>query len=133
MTLDDALKTTMEAMPDCIAAGYIDMETGLLLGLQGKDSDSKTTLELLAMSIANLFLGQGVRSFEAMLSANVDGPDVQDGFGEIAIYSGGKLYVLLRRQDHPDHVICYICHDGANVGLALAKSGMSLETVVAAI
>ncbi|WP_171173226.1 hypothetical protein [Ruegeria sp. HKCCD8929] len=133
MSLDSALKTAMETIPDCFAAGYIDMETGMLLGLQGEDPECETALETLAVAVASLFQGQGIRAFEDMLRKAGTVSDDALGFGEIAIFAAGRLHVFLRTQAYPDHVVCYICRDSANAGLALTKSHMSLRTVAAAV
>ncbi|TMV05590.1 hypothetical protein FGK63_16225 [Ruegeria sediminis] len=133
MSIETALKSAMETIPDCFAAGYIDMGTGMLLSVQGEDPDSAEALENLAVAVSNLFQGKGVRAFEDMLrDAGVQDPDAP-GFGEIAVFSGGRLHVFLRTAKYPDHVICYICRDSANVGLALTKSHLSLGPVAAAV
>lgn len=130
LSLDDALSAGMQTVPNCVAAGYVDMQTGFLLGVQGRDDASIAALEAISTSIASLLMGRGVRAVEELLS----GGDTQDtGFGEIAICSGNRLYLLLRRPDQPDHLICYVSDDRANVGLALAKSAANLKLISAAV
>ncbi|MCK0141502.1 hypothetical protein [Aliiroseovarius sp. F20344] len=131
LSLDETLLAAMQSVPNCLAAGYIDMQTGFLLGLQGQDQDSMDALETLSTSVANLILGQGVRTFEELLSDDKDASST--GFGEIAIYSGGRLYVLLRREDQPDHLICFVSDGDTNVGLALAKSAANLNAISASV
>ncbi|MCK0126645.1 hypothetical protein MWU76_19805 [Gelidibacter sp. F2691] len=131
LSLDETLLAAMQTVPNCLAAGYVDMQTGFLLGLQGRDQDSMDALETLSTSVANLILGQGVRTFEELLSDG-DGTS-KTGFGEIAIYSGGRLYLLLRRQDQPDHVVCFVSDSDTNVGLALAKSAANLNAISASV
>ncbi len=130
LSLDDALSAGMQTVPNCVAAGYVDMQTGFLLGVQGRDDDSIAALEAMSTSIASLLMGRGVRAVEELLS----GGDTQSaGFGEIAICSGKRLYLLLRRPDQPDHLICYVSDDSANVGLALAKSAANMKLISAAV
>lgn len=131
MSLEDALTAAMQSVPNCVAAGYIDMQTGFLLGLEGRDDDSIAALENMSTSIANLILGKGVSAFEKLLS---DGDDAQDsGFGEIAIYSGDRLYLLLRHPDQPDHVVCFVSEGHTNVGMALAKSAAKMNMITTAV
>lgn len=131
LSLDETLVAAMKTVPNCLAAGYIDMQTGFLLGLQGEDQDSMDALEILATSVANLILGQGVQAFEELMS---DGKGASNtGFGEIAIYSGERLYLLLRREDQPDHLICFVSDGSTNVGLALAKSAANLNAISASV
>ncbi len=133
MSLESALASAIETIPDCIAAGYIDMETGMLLGIDASDQDSADALENLALAVANLFKGRGTKGIENLLrSANIDDTD-HPGFGEIAVFSNDRLHIFLRTKEYPDHVVCYICRDSANIGLALTKSHLSLGPVAAAV
>lgn len=133
MSIQNALKTAIETIPDCIAAGYIDMETGMLLGSSVSDPEYGESLDNLSIAVANLFQGRGVAAFEALLR-EASGEEIQGtGFGEIAVFSKDRLNIFLRTKEYPDHVVCYICRNSANVGLALTKSHLSLGPVAAAV
>ncbi len=123
----------MESIPDCIAAGYVDMETGMLLGTNITDPDHADVLDSLAIAVANLFQGRGVKAFEELLRKAGTGDTEHPGFGEIAVFSNDRLNIFLRPREYPDHVVCYICRSSANVGLALAKSHLNLGPVAAAV
>ncbi|WP_210092907.1 hypothetical protein [Ruegeria sp. HKCCSP346] len=133
MSIQTALNSAMETIPDCIAAGYIDMETGMLLGSSVSDSDCADSLDVLAVAVANLFQGRGVAAFEALLRQAGSADEENAGFGEVAVFSKGRLNIFLRTKEYPDHVVCYICRNSANVGLALTKSHLSLGPVAAAV
>ena len=133
MPIEKALSSAMKTIPDCIAAGYVDMETGMLLGLQEAEDGHANLLGNLALAVANLFQGRGIAAFEELLrTAGVDESE-HPGFGEIAVFSDDRLHIFLRTPDYSDHVVCYICQDSTNVGLALTKSHLSLGPVVAAV
>lgn len=133
MSIQAALTSAIETIPDCIAAGYIDMETGMLLGAKVDQPDSSGALEILALAVANLFQGRGVKAFEELLRRAQTDDDEHPGFGEIAVFANDRLHIFLRTREYPDHVVCYICRDSANVGLALTKSHLSLGPVAAAV
>lgn len=133
MSIETALSSAMANIPDCIAAGYVDMETGMLLGTHATDADSEKSLAVLALAVANLFQGRGVRAFEELLRESGSESADQPGFGEVAVFSGNRLHIFLRTKEYPDHVVCYICRASANVGLALTKSHLSLGAVAAAV
>ena len=133
MSIESALTSAIETIPDCIAAGYVDMETGMLLGVEASDRESSDALENLALSVANLFQGRGAKGFEELLRSAEIGETEHPGFGEIAVFSNDRLHIFLRTQKYPDHVVCYICRDSANIGHALTKSHLSLGTVAAAV
>ncbi|WP_170384541.1 hypothetical protein [Ruegeria atlantica] len=133
MTIETAMATAMTTIPDCIAAGYVDMETGMLLGANTSDPDSAAVLDSVAIAVANLFQGRGIKAFEELLR-NAGSEESDDpGFGEIAVFSNDRLNIFLRTREYPDHVVCYICRSSANVGLALTKSHLSLGPVAAAV
>ncbi|WP_109311066.1 MULTISPECIES: hypothetical protein [Ruegeria] len=133
MSIEAALKSAMETIPDCVAAGYVDMETGMLLGTSVRDQEDAEVLDSLALAVANLFQGGGVGAFEALLRKSGNADTENPGFGEIAVFSKDRLNIFLRTQAYPDHVVCYICRNSANVGLALTKSHLSLGPVAAAV
>ena len=133
MTIEAALNSAMKTIPDCIAAGYVDMETGMLLGTNTSAPDSTDVLDSLAIAVANLFQGRGIKAFEELLrTAGAEQSETQ-GFGEIAVFSNDRLNIFLRTREYPDHVVCYICRSSANVGLALTKSNLSLGPVAATV
>ena len=133
MSIEKALASAIETIPDCIAAGYVDMETGMLLGVEVRDPQDTEVLENLALAVANLFQGRGVKAFETLLRTAGLEETEHPGFGEIAVFSGDRLHIFLRTREYPDHVVCYICRDSANIGLALTKSHLSLEPVAASV
>ena len=133
MSIETALSSAMKTIPDCIAAGYVDMETGMVLGFQATEPEHSSLLETLALAVANLFQGRGVIAFEELLRTVDAGESEHPGFGEIAVFSDDRLHIFLRTLDYPDHVVCYICRDSANIGLALTKSHLSLGPVAAAV
>ena len=133
MKIEAALTTAIETIPDCIAAGYVDMETGMLLGAHAPDPQDQSVLDTLAIAVANLFQGRGVRGFETLLKSVGTEDAHNEGFGEIAVLTGDRINIFLRTPTYPDHVVCYICRSSANIGLALTKSHLSLGPVVAAV
>ncbi|WP_253276850.1 hypothetical protein [Ruegeria sp. 6PALISEP08] len=127
------MSTAIEKIPDCVAAGYVDMETGMLLGSCVSDPECAESLDILAIAVANLFQGRGVAAFEALMRQTGRDDAENTGFGEIAVFSKDRLNIFLRTKEYPDHVVCYICRNSANVGLALTKSHLSLGPVAAAV
>ncbi|WP_170773536.1 hypothetical protein [Ruegeria lacuscaerulensis] len=133
MPIEAALNAAMSTIPDCIAAGYVDMETGMLLGSVTPDPNDAEILDTLAIAVANLFQGRGVKGFEALLREAGEDANEPTGFGEIAVFSKDRLNIFLRTKAYPDHVLCYICRSSANLGLALTKSHLTRGPVAAAV
>ena len=45
-TLDNALQKAVTNVPECVAAGYVDLSTGMLLAIKTVDSHPSEILEL---------------------------------------------------------------------------------------
>ena len=48
MSLDSALSKAQQDVPECVAVGYVDMSTGMLLGVRTLDSHPTEVLDLVA-------------------------------------------------------------------------------------
>lgn len=105
----------------------------MLLGVQATEQQHSDTLGTLALAVANLFQGRGVTAFQALLNAAGSGDGEDTEFGEIAVFSNECLHIFLRTRDYPDHVVCFICRDSTNIGLALTKSHLGLGAMAEAV
>lgn len=134
MSLDDALQTTMSTIPECLASGYVDMDTGMLLGVQTADSHQQEVLDTLAAATADLFQGASVGQIEKILkSSRGSDKDEAHYFQEMLIFSESHLHVFMRTKRYPSHVVYYVCRRSANPGMVLTKARMGLEAVSAAV
>ena len=75
MSLDTALTKAQQAIPECVAAGYVDMSTGMLLGVKTVDSHPQEVLDLVAAATADLFQGQSVTAIERMFRKSRGQPE----------------------------------------------------------
>jgi hypothetical protein len=46
--LDTMLQRAVTSVPDCVAAGYVDLSSGMILGMKSVDSHPSQVVELLA-------------------------------------------------------------------------------------
>lgn len=60
MSLDQALQAAASNVPECLAAGYIDLASGMLLGIKSVDSQPSEVIDLLAAATSDLFQGPNV-------------------------------------------------------------------------
>jgi hypothetical protein len=134
MSLDDALKATMATVPECLASGYVDMDTGMLLGVQTVGDHPQEVLDTLAAATADLFQGQSVSQIEKLFKrARGDEKDGQHYFQEVLVFSETMLHVFMRTKRHPGHVVAFVCRRSANPGMVLTKARMGLESVALAV
>ena len=134
MSLDSILTKSQSAIPECVAAGYVDMTTGMLLGVKTVDSHPQTILDLVAAATADLFQGSSVTAIEKLFRKSRGQPE--NGahyFKEIVVFSDNLLHVFMRSRKRPDHAVVYVCRASANIGMVLAKSRMTLTDIEAAV
>lgn len=134
MSLEKALNASMAGIPECLAAGYVDMSTGMLLAVRTVDSHPAEVLDLLAAATADMFQGTSVVAIERIFKKARGLPD--DGhhyFQEMLINSDNLVHMFLRGKKNRGHALIYVCRNTANVGMVISKSRLALATVEAAV
>lgn len=131
--LNDALQAATAAIPECLAAGYIDLASGMLLGIKSVDSQPTEVVELLAAATADLFQGPNVKMIESIFKkARGLAEDGHHYFQEIIINSDNLIHVFIRGKNE-EQVACFVCRKSANLGMVLTKSRSSMPSVEAAL
>jgi hypothetical protein len=134
MALDTALTKAQQNIPECVAAGYVDMSTGMLLGVKTVDSHPQEVLDLVAAATADLFQGQSVTSIEKLFRKSRG--QAESGvhyFREIIVFSENLLHVFLRSKKKSDQAVVFVCRSTANVGMVLTKSRLNLAEIEASV
>ncbi len=128
--LDTAIQNAVASIPECVAGGYVDLSTGMLLGVKTIDSHPSEVLDMLAAATADLFQGTNIVAIEKMFKKSRGISD--DGhhyFQEMLIFSDNLLHVFLRCSNYTDHVVCFVCRKSVNIGMALAKARMAMPAL----
>ncbi len=133
MALDTALTKAQQSIPECVAAGYVDMTTGMLLGVKTIDSHPQEVLDLVAAATADLFQGASVTTIERIFRKSRGQPENGTHyFREIIVFSENLLHVFLRSKKSPDHAAVVVTRASANIGMVLAKTRLALGDIEAA-
>lgn len=131
--LNNALQTAITSIPECLSAGYIDLSSGMLLGIRSVDSQPAEVVELLAAATADLYQGTNVRMIESMFKkARGLKDDGHHYFQEIIINSDNLIHVFLRGKNE-EQVACFVCRKSANLGMVLTKSRSAMPALEAAL
>jgi hypothetical protein len=131
--LNDALQAATAAIPECLAAGYIDLASGMLLGIKSVDSQPTEVVELLAAATSDLFQGPNVKMIESIFKkARGLADDGHHYFQEIIINSDNLIHIFIRGKNE-EQVACFVCRKSANLGMVLTKSRSSMPAVEAAL
>ena len=131
--LDIALAKVQGDIPECVASGYVDMSTGMLLGVKTLDSHPREVLDLVAAATADLFQGSNVTAIEQLFKRARGVNNEQHYFEEIFVMSHNLLHVFMRARKNPDHAVVFVCRKSANIGMVIAKSRIALPTIEAAV
>jgi len=135
MSLDRTLQQSVASIPECVAAGYVDISSGMLLSVRTVDSHPREVLDLVAAATADLYQGPNIRSIEQMFR-RARGLQEQEGahyFQEIIVNSENLIHIFMRGKRYPDYVMVFVCRRTANLGMALTKSRLALPGIEAEI
>jgi hypothetical protein len=134
MSLDQVLNEAMNQVPECVAAGYVDLSTGMLLGVKTVDSHPAEVLEIVAAATSDMFQGSNVTLIENMFKkARGVSDDARHYFQEMIVMSENLLHLFMRCKGNEDHVVVYVCRKSANMGMVLTKAKAALPTLEAAV
>ena len=132
--LDASLQKAVTSIPDCVAAGYVDLSSGMVLSIKTVDSHPSEVFELLAAATADLFQGPNVSAIEKVFRKARGVPEAQARhyFQEIIVNSDNLIHVFLRSKLQ-EQVACFVCRKGANLGMVLTKARSAMPELEAAL
>lgn len=134
MSLEATIQSSISSIPECVAGGYVDMSTGMLLGVKTVESHPQEVLDFVSAATADLFQGENVVTIEKMFKKNRGlADDDHHYFQEILVFSDNLLHIFQRCKNNTDHAVVWVCNKSANIGMALAKARMKLSDVEAAL
>ena len=134
MSLDAVLNKVAATVPECVAAGYVDAASGMLLAIKTVDSHPREVIDLVAAATADMFNGPNVSMIERMFKkARGISDDGHHYFQEILVNSDNLIHVFLRGKANPEYVAVFVCRRTANLGMALTKARLAMPELEAAL
>lgn len=130
MSLEATLSKVVSSVPDCVAAGVIDLSSGMILGLRTVESHPREVIDLLAAATADMFEGSNVKTIEELFRRSRGIPE--NGahyFQEIIVNSENLIHVFIRGQRFPEYVTTFVCRRSANLGMALTKARFGIREI----
>ena len=116
------VKTLRDEAPDCVAAGMVDMSTGMLLACETVDSHPNEVLDLLAGATLDLFQGRTVDMIEDIFKERRGVVSNQHYFQEILVNSENLTHLFIRMNIRQDIVAVVVCRRTVNVGMLFAQT-----------
>lgn len=134
LALETALGKAIRDIQDCVAGGFVDMTTGMLLAVKTVDSHPREVLDLVSAATADLFQGSNVTAIEKMFKkARGIKDDGHHYFQEIIVFSDNLLHVFIRSKKNQDHVAVFVSRKSANIGMMLSRARLSLPALEATV
>lgn len=132
-SLDQAIQNSIATIPDCIAAGYVDLESGMLLGIKTVGTHPKDAMELVAAATTDLFQGPNVAMIEGMFREARGAKDTgRHYFQEIIVNSDNLIHIFLRGRSQKQ-VATFVCRKSANLGMVLVKARLAMPSLEASL
>lgn len=133
--LDNVLQKSIATVPECVAAGYVDLNTGMLLGIKTVDSHPREVLDLLAAATSDMFQGANVQSIEKLFkkTRGVKDDNNHHYFTEMIVNSDNLIHIFVRTKKNEDQVAGFICRKSANLGMALTKARAMVPELESAV
>ena len=129
MSLDATINEAVKTVPECLAAGYVDLNTGMLLGVKTVDSHPQEVLDIVAAATADLFQGPNVVAIEKIFKKVRGVNNDVHYFQEFIVYSENLLHIFLRGAKNNEQVTVFVCRKSANLGMAITKARMAAKSV----
>ena len=117
-----AVKSLRQDVPDCVASGVVDMDSGMLLAVETLDSHPQEILDLVAAATYDLFQGKNVVAIEEMFKQSRGVAFDGHYFKEMIVTSENLLHIFMRGQKQNGLVAVAVCRASANLGLVLTTA-----------
>lgn len=121
MNIEETVKNTMTSVPKAVAAGVVDMKSGMLLAIKTVESHPQEVIEILAPATRELFEGDMVTTIESMFKKARGVTSDEHYFQEILISSKHLWHYFGRLKKSPSTVLTVVTRGDVNLGLMLVK------------
>jgi hypothetical protein len=121
--LEQALDDAVRSVPDCLIAGYVDLPTGVLLGVKTMGKHPQEALDLISSTVADLFGQADLSAVENwLLDGQEEATPGANACQEFVVMSDELLHMYTRCKDNDEHAVVLIARKSANVGMLISKS-----------
>jgi hypothetical protein len=125
--IGDAVRDFRQQVPECIAAGMVDMSTGMLLAVETVEAQPTDIMDLMAASTFDLFQGRNVVMIEELWNERRGITPARHYFQEILINSDNLVHLFMRCDANQDMVAVVVCRNQVNVGMLFAQARMVMK------
>lgn len=128
MSIDKQLEKMISDIPKAVAAGVVDLGSGMLLGIKTTGSHPKEVFDFLAAATQDLFEGDNVNTIENIFKKARGISNDDHYFQEFLIMSSNLLHYFGRTKES-SIVVGVVTQADANIGLVLSKARMAAKAL----
>jgi len=121
MTEETMIKDSISNVPKAVAAGLVDMASGMLLTIKTVESHPQEVIDILAPATKELFEGELVTTIENLWKKARGVDSDEHYFQEILISSMNLWHYFGRVRSKPETVLTVVCRGDVNMGMMIMK------------
>lgn len=121
MMEETMIKDSISNVPKAVAAGLVDMGSGMLLGIKTVESHPQEVIEILAPATKELFEGELVTAIEDLWKKARGVESDEHYFQEVLISSSNLWHYFGRMRSKPETVLTVVCRGDVNLGLMIMR------------
>lgn len=121
MSEEAVIKDAITNVPKAVAAGMVDISSGMLLGIKTVESHPQEVIDILAPATRELFEGDMITSIEALFKKARGVKTDEHYFQEIMVSSSNLWHYFGRMKSNPAMVLAVVCGGDVNMGMMLMK------------
>lgn len=128
MSADTIVREALKEVPKAVAAGIVDMASGMMLSISTVDSHPQQVLDLLAPATKELFEGEIVMQIEKLFKKSRGVVSDERYFQEMMISSSHLWHYFGRLKSNSQTILCIVARGDVNMGLFLLKARQIRES-----
>ncbi|HBL26932.1 MAG TPA: hypothetical protein DD490_08870 [Acidobacteria bacterium] len=121
MSADSIVKNALATVPKAVAAGVVDMASGMMLSIKTVESHPQRVLDILAPATRELFEGELVTTIENLFKQARGVKSDDRYFQEILISSTHLWHYFGRLKSNPRIVLTVVTTGDVNMGMFIMK------------
>jgi hypothetical protein len=128
MSADTIVSSGLSSVPKAVAAGVVDMATGMLLAIKTTESHPQAVLDLVSAGTKELFEGDVAMAIEDSFKKIRGDTSTEHYFHEVLVSSKNLIHFYGRIKSDPGMVMVIVTRADANLGLVVSKCRAIINT-----
>ena len=126
--LDNALADILNNVPDCIATGWVDIHSGMVLEVHTADSTDDGR-SIVTSATSSVLRGPVVSAIEDMFQRALGEATAGHYFREIVVMSNDQIHMFARCKCNTDQVLVVVTGISTNLGALITRTRAALSAL----